>query len=200
MTDLKRSEAYPLRRRAVVSRLLEDRGDMLVVAGLGACAWDVTAVGDSPLNFPLWGAMGGAAIMGLGLAMAQPQRRVMVITGDGDMLMGLGSLATIATKMPGNLTVVVLDNERYGETGMQATHTAHGVDLAAVATGCGLTQVSTIADDVALEAALPSLRRGNGPIFSVIKVRAENLPFVLPPKDGAHLKDRFRSSLLSSAG
>jgi len=200
MTDLRRSEAYPLRRRVVVSRLLDERGDMLVVAGLGACAWDVTAAGDDPLNFPLWGAMGGAAIMGLGLALAQPTRRVMVITGDGDMLMGLGSLATIATKMPGNLTVVVLDNERYGETGMQATHTAHDVDLGAVAAGCGLTQVSTIADEAALEAALPSLRRGNGPIFAVIKVRAENLAFVLPPKDGAHLKDRFRTSLLGSAG
>ncbi len=198
--DLTRSEAYPLRRRAVVERLLDPRGDLLVVAGLGACAWDVTAAGDDALNFPLWGAMGGAAIMGLGLALAQPARRVMVITGDGDMLMGLGSLATIATKMPGNLAVVVIDNERFGETGMQATHTAHDVDLAAVAAGCGLTEVSTIRDQAAFEAALPAIQRGSGPIFAVIKVRAENLPFVLPPKDGAHLKDRFRSALLGTPG
>ena len=199
-TDLTRSNTYPLRRRAVVARLLSERGDLLVVAGLGACAWDVTAAGDDPLNFPLWGAMGGAAILGLGLALAQPVRRVMVITGDGDMLMGLGSLATIATKMPGNLAVVVVDNERYGETGMQATHTAHDVDLAAVAAGCGLTEVSTIRDQAAFEVALPAIRRGSGPIFAVIKVRAENLPFVLPPKDGAHLKDRFRSALLGTPG
>ena len=105
------------------ARLLADPGDLLVVAGLGSTAWDVTAAGDRPLNFPLWGAMGGAAMIGLGLALAQPQRRVLVITGDGELLMGLGSLATIGVQRPPNLAIVVFDNERYGETGMQATHT-----------------------------------------------------------------------------
>ena len=91
-----------------------------MVAGLGSTAWDVTAAGDRPLNFPLWGAMGGAAMLGLGLALAQPARRVLVMTGDGELLMGLGSLATIAVQRPPNLAIVVFDNERYGETGMQA--------------------------------------------------------------------------------
>ena len=133
MTDRPQAETYPLRRRAVTAALLEERGDLLVVSGLGAPSWDVTAAGDGPLTFPLWGAMGGAAMIGLGLALAQPARRVLVVTGDGELLMGLGALATIAIKRPANLAVVVLDNERYGETGMQATHTAFVVDLAATA-------------------------------------------------------------------
>jgi thiamine pyrophosphate-dependent acetolactate synthase large subunit-like protein len=126
-----------MRRREVVKKLLENRGDHLVIAGLGSTAWDITAAGDSPRSFPLWGAMGQAAMMGLGLALAQPHRRVLVITGDGEMLMGLGSLATIGVQQPANLSIVVIDNERYGETGMPPTHTARGVDQAAVARGCG---------------------------------------------------------------
>ena len=118
--------------------LLAGRGDLLVVAGLGSPNWDATAAGDHPLTFPLWGAMGSAAMIGLGLALAQPERRVLVLTGDGEQLMALGALATIAVQRPPNLAVVVLDNERYGETGMQATHTAHGVDLAGIASGRGL--------------------------------------------------------------
>jgi thiamine pyrophosphate-dependent acetolactate synthase large subunit-like protein len=196
--DSTRSEDFPLRRREVAKGLLAGRGDMLVVAGLGSTAWDVTAAGDHPLNFPLWGAMGGAALIGLGLALAQPERRVLVITGDGDMLMGLGSLATIAVQRPSNLAVVVFDNERYGETGMQPTHTAPDVDLAAMARGAGIPVTGTVRDQAALEAALPAIRAKPGPAFFDVKVRAEPLPFALPPKDGAHLKDRFRMALLGA--
>ena len=114
---------------------LRDRNDLLVVAGLGAPNWDISAAGDSPNNFPLWGAMGAAAMLGFGLAIAQPERRVLVITGDGEMLMSVGALATIAVQNPPNLTIAVLDNERFGETGMQKTHTAAGVDLGATAGG-----------------------------------------------------------------
>jgi len=110
-----------LKRRDVVAALLRDRGELLVVAGLGSTAWDISAAGDSALSFPMWGAMGNAAMVGLGLALAQPSRRVLVITGDGEMLMGLGSLATIGVQQPRNLAIAVIDNERYGETGMQAT-------------------------------------------------------------------------------
>ena len=121
-----------LHRRDVVNHILHQREDLLVVAGLGAPTWDVTAAGDHPLSFPLWGAMGGAAMIGLGLALAQPKRKVLVVTGDGEMLMGLGSLAVIGSRKPRNLSVVVLDNEQYGETGMQDTVTAYGVDLAGI--------------------------------------------------------------------
>jgi len=194
--DPKRSESYPLRRRAVAAALLEDRGDLLVVSGLGAPSWDVTAAGDHPTTFPLWGAMGGAAMMGLGLALAQPDRRVLVVTGDGEMLMGLGSLATIGLKRPANLAVAVLDNERYGETGMQATHTAGAADLAAVAKDLGMAVTGTVANQATFEEALPLIRRAKGPVFYTIKVQAEVPPLFLPPKDGALLKNRFRAALL----
>ena len=191
-----RSERYPLRRRRVVESLLADRGDLLVVAGLGAPCWDVTAAGDHALTFPLWGAMGSAALIGLGLALAQPARRILVITGDGEMLMGLGGLATVAVQAPENLAIAVLDNERYGETGMQATHTAFGVDLAAVAAAAGLPVTGTVGDDAGLGAAVAKLRGAQGPVFFTIKVRAEDLPLALPPRDGVHLKNRFRRALL----
>jgi thiamine pyrophosphate-dependent acetolactate synthase large subunit-like protein len=180
-----------LRRRDVVASLLRDRNDLLVVAGLGSTAWDITAAGDSPLSFPLWGAMGQAAMMGLGLALAQPKRRVLVITGDGEMLMGLGSLATIGVQRPANLSVVVIDNERYGETGMQTTHTAHGIDLEAVAQGCGLKILSRD-----LEEMRRAIHGQPGPNFAAVKVQAEKIPLVLPPREGALLKARFRRALL----
>ena len=125
-----------LDRRAFVKGLLADRGGLAVVCGLGTPTYDVAACGDHPLNFYLWGAMGGAAMIGLGLALAQPGRRVLVLTGDGEALMGLGSLATIAVKRPKNLVLVVLDNQHYGETGMQPSHTRSGIDLVAVALAC----------------------------------------------------------------
>ncbi len=191
-----RSERYPLSRRKVVCALVGERDDLLVVAGLGAPAWDVAAAGDRPSHFPMWGGMGGAVMVGLGLALAQPARRVMVITGDGEMLMGLGSLATAAVQRANNLAVVVLDNERYGETGMQETHTAFDVDLARIAAACGFSIAGSVRDENDLGPALQQLAHDRGPVFYDIKVRAEALPLVLPPKDGAYLKDRFRASLL----
>jgi thiamine pyrophosphate-dependent acetolactate synthase large subunit-like protein len=194
--DASASERFPLRRRELAKALLADGGDLLLVAGLGSTAWDVTAAGDRPRNFPLWGAMGGAAMVGLGLALAQPERRVLVVTGDGELLMGLGSLATIAVQRPPNLAMMVFDNERYGETGMQATHTAHGVDLAAVAAACGFPLTGTLRELHEVDAALPLIRSAPGPVLYVAKVRAEPLPLALPPRDGALLKDRFRQALL----
>jgi thiamine pyrophosphate-dependent acetolactate synthase large subunit-like protein len=115
-----------LQRRSVVQALLHERGDALVVSGLGSPSYDVFAAGDHPGNFYLWGAMGGAALVGMGLALAQPRRPVIVITGDGEQLMGLGGLATIAVRRPPNLSIVVLDNGHYGETGMQLSHAGAG--------------------------------------------------------------------------
>ena len=194
--DAARASTYPLRRREVVSSLLFDRGDLLVIAGLGAPAWDATAAGDSPLTFPLWGAMGGASSMGLGLAIARPERRVLVLTADGEMLMGMGSLATVAALAPGNLAIAVLDNERYGETGMQPTHTAGKTDLAAIAAAAGIPVTGTAHDAEGLKRAQSDLRGAVGPVFYAIKVRAEELPLVLPPRDGVWMKDRFRTALL----
>jgi thiamine pyrophosphate-dependent acetolactate synthase large subunit-like protein len=196
MSEDRRSDAYPLLRRDVARQITEGQDDLLVIAGLGSTAWDVTAAGDRDLNFPLWGAMGGAVAMGLGLALAQPERRVLVITGDGETLMGLGALATVAMQAPANLSIVVIDNERYGETGMQITHTAGATDLAAVAAACGIPVTGVVRDQAHLDAALPVIIEASGPVCHVIKVRAEKLDFVLPPKDGVHLKNRFRRALL----
>ena len=187
-----------LNRRAVVAALLKERDGAPAVLGLGACVWDAAAAGDHPLNFGLWGAMGGAVPIGLGLALAQPERRVLVITGDGEMLMGLGSLATVAVQRPPNLAIAVIDNERYGETGMQPTHTAHGVDLAAIAAAAGFPVARQVDDEAALNAALPLWYDTPGPLLLNIKVSAEPLPLVMPPRDGVHLKNRFRDALLGT--
>jgi len=188
-----------LRRRDVVKALLAGRGELLVVAGLGSTSWDCTAAGDHPLTFPLWGAMGLAAMTGLGLALAQPARRVLVVTGDGEMLMGLGSLATIGVQRPANLSVVVIDNERYGETGMQETHTAHGVDLAAMARAAGIASAVLVREASAIEGLRRSVHQSPGPHFAQIKVAPEKESVVLPPREGALLKNRFREALLGSS-
>jgi thiamine pyrophosphate-dependent acetolactate synthase large subunit-like protein len=185
-----------MNRREVVKALLEDRGDMLVIGGLGAPAWDITAAGDSPLNLPLWGGMGGAAVMGLGLALAQPARKVLVITGDGEMLMGVGSLATIAVQRPRNLSVVVLDNEHYGETGMQETHTRHGVDLAGMARAAGIADSRLVKTPAEVEALRAAIYAGNGPLFAQVKIDEANLPLVLPPREASILQARMREAIL----
>jgi thiamine pyrophosphate-dependent acetolactate synthase large subunit-like protein len=190
------SEPEILRRRDVVSALLQRRGKLLVVTGLGSPTWDCAAAGDHPLTFSLWGAMGGACAVGLGLALAQPRRRVLVVTGDGEMLMGMGSLATIGARRPGNLAIVVIDNERYGETGMQKSHTAHGVDLAAVALACGFAGARIVRSSADIAGVRAAIHGRRGPLFYQVKVKAESLPLVMPPRDGAWLKHRFREALL----
>ena len=187
-----------LARRSAIARILADRGDMLVVTGLGSPTYDCAAVGDHPLNFYLWGAMGSAVTVGLGLALAQAKRRVLVITGDGEMLMGLGALATVAVKRPDNLAILVIDNEHYGETGMQCTHTSTAVELAGVALACGFRWSTTVRQTRELDDAVPTLHTAKGPILVVLKVSATRDPLVLPPWDGALLKSRFRQALLGA--
>jgi thiamine pyrophosphate-dependent acetolactate synthase large subunit-like protein len=185
-----------LRRREAVAQLLKGRGGMMVIAGLGAPAWDITAAGDHELNFPMWGAMGGATMIGLGLALAQPKKKVLVVTGDGEMLMGLGSLATIAVQKPRNLYIVVLDNERYGETGQQETHTGHGVDLAGMAKAAGFAHALGVRTQADVSRLKKRIYSGEGALFAQVKVDPERLPLVLPPREGSHLKNRFRIALL----
>jgi thiamine pyrophosphate-dependent acetolactate synthase large subunit-like protein len=182
-----------LERRAVAARLLRDRGEALVVTGLGGPTYDVA------LNFYLWAGMGGAAMMDLGLARAQPRRRVVVVTGDGEMLMGLGSLATIGVDAPGNLAIVVLDNEHYGETGMQPAHTGRGVDLAGIAKAAGFTDAVTVRTEAELDALARRLFTAPGPLLATVKVSAETPAILLPPRDGPYLRSRFREALLGPA-
>lgn len=188
-----------LERRAATSRLLAGRGDALVVTGLGSTTYDVFAAGDSPRTFYLWGAMGGAAMVGLGIALAQPGRRVVVVTGDGEMLMGLGSLATIGVQRPVNLAVVVIDNGRYAETGMQRTHTAAGVDLVGVARSCGFAHAETVATPADLDRLAGAVYQAPGPFFATIKVTPDPTAIELAPRDGPALRDRFRLAVLGEA-
>ena len=189
------SQRAALDRRAFVKTLIERCPDALVVAGLGSATYDVFAAGDRPKNFYLWGAMGGAAAIGLGLALAQPAKPVLVITGDGEQLMGIGALATIGAQSPKNLTIVVLDNGHYGETGMQRSHTSLGTNLAAVARACGIAQAfegdSMAVIDKILEMASLSL----GPVLAQVAIKAEDVPRALPSRDGVYIKNRFRAEL-----
>lgn len=186
-----------LDRREAVAALLRDRGDLLVVSGLGSPSYDVFAAGDHDANFYLWGAMGGAAMMGLGLALAQPDRPVAVFTGDGEQLMGMGALVTIAVAAPRNLAIVVLDNGEYGETGGQPSHTGRGVDLGKVAASMGFPSVHRIAttDDIAPACAALRDLSGGGPHFLDVRIAPGSKPRALPPRDGAFLKARFRAQL-----
>src|SRR5258706_14027490 len=192
-------EDSKLPRRAAIARILAEREDTLVVTGLGSSTYDCAAVGDHSFNFYLWGAMGSAVTVGLGLALAQPNRRVLVLTGDGEMLMGLGALATVAVKRPRNLALVVIDNEHYGETGMQRSHTSAGVDLAGIALTCGFRWTTTVKQAGKLDEVVPILHTAEGPIVVVLKVSSDRDPLVLPPWDGALLKSRFRQALLGTS-
>lgn len=184
-----------LDRRAFVAELLRERDELCVIGGLGSATYDMAAAGDHPLNFYLWGAMGGTAMIGLGLALARPDRRVLVLTGDGDALMGLGSLATIGVKQPANLSLVVLDNGHYGETGMQPSHTRGGVDLVGMAKACRFRHARAVSDMGIAEGARELIHHGDGPIFIQALIAADEPPRVLPSRDGHAIKLRFMQAL-----
>lgn len=184
-----------LDRRAVVAGLLRDRGDLLVVTGLGSPSYDVMAAGDHDGNFYLWAAMGSAAMVGLGLALAQPNRPVLVVTGDGEQLMGFGALATIALRAPRNLSIVILDNGHFGETGMQPSHAGQGLEFSRVAEAIGFPKVDLV---TAMQGVAPVRERVHAREslnLAVVKIAAENLPRALPPRDGVYVKNRFRLAL-----
>ncbi len=184
-----------LDRRAAMRTLLARRGDLLLVTGLGSTTYDAASAGDDERNFYLWGAMGAAAMIGLGLAIARPDRRVLVVTGDGEMLMGLGALATVGVQRPPNLAIVVFDNGHYGETGMQRSHTQAGVSLVGVARACGIDSVFDIADAAALSEFAARLHDSDRTMFARVAIHADEPPRVLPSRDGVHLKNRFRRAL-----
>jgi len=187
-----------LHRRDLVKELVKDRGEnTLMLASLGSPVWDLTNAGDAPENFYIWGAMGGAAMIAFGVARMQPEKRVVVLVGDGDMLMGMGAFATIANHPVRNLAIVVLDNGRFGETGGQKTHTAAGVtDLAAIAKASGIATTATITKASEIGTLKELALKTPGPVVVVAKVQYEKLKFVLPANSGSYLKDRFRNAIL----
>ncbi len=184
-----------LARRTFVHRVLDGVPDALVVTGLGSSSWDVFAAGDRDTNFYLWGAMGGAVPVGLGLAVAQQERSVVVVTGDGEMLMGIGSLATAAVQAPPNLTIIALDNGHYGETGMQPSHTSFSTNLSAIAAGAGILNSYQLNSLDGVPQLVRAIKARTETVFCQVLIEADEPTRALPPRDGAYLKERFRASL-----
>lgn len=184
-----------LNRREAVRKILSERGDSLVVSGLGSATYDVHAAGDNDKNFYLWGGMGGAAMIGLGLATARPEKTVIVLTGDGEQLMGVGSLATIGVQKPKNLILVVLDNEHFGETGMQESHTFHAVDLVGIAKAAGCPNAILISNEDELIKFLKQKRTLSCFTFAVVKVSKESEARSIPMVNGPEIKKRFIGSI-----
>ncbi len=182
-------------RRLFVAQLVTACRDALVITGLGSTSYDVFAAGDDARNFYLWGAMGGAAVMGLGLALAQPAKSVLVITGDGEQLMGLGALATIGVQRPKNLSLVVIDNGHFGETGMQRSHSGLGTRLADIARGCNFDQVTEVTEMAAVPKLAERINARAGSTFAQVFVSAAENARALPPRDGVYVKNRFRETL-----
>lgn len=182
-------------RREFVARLIAAVPDALIVTGLGSVSYDVFAAGDRDGNYYLWGAMGGATSLGLGLALAQPDRPVIVITGDGEQLMGIGSLGSIAVKQPRNLTIVVLDNGHFGETGMQRSHSSLGTDLVAVAKGFGIADAFSVNSNDSCNDIAQGINSRKQTTFVQVFIKADEPPRALPPRDGPYIKHRFRAAL-----
>lgn len=196
MNDMSRTGRVPvIHRREFVASLIRQCPSALIVTGLGSASYDAYAAGDREQTFYLWGGMGGAAAMGLGLALARPDHDVLVITGDGEQLMGLGALATIGVQKPRNLSIVVLDNGHFGETGMQRSHAGLGVDLVGVAKACGFDWTLEIEDADRVGEVSTQIGRRAGCGLARVFVKAEELPRALPPRDGVYVKNRFRAAL-----
>jgi len=187
-----------LQRREVVSELMSRRGDALVVSSLGNPTYDLAAAGDTAANFYLWGAMGGAPAVGLGLALAQPGRRVVVIAGDGEMMMALGSLATISAQRPQNLALLVLDNQAFAETGSQTGLTASGIDLAAIASASGFRRTLSIRHESEIAAMAELIFHEQGPVFGKVEIAMSDDAKVFPEWQGEVLAKRTREYLLNS--
>jgi thiamine pyrophosphate-dependent acetolactate synthase large subunit-like protein len=189
------SQRAAVDRRIFVAKLMQALPDALIVTGLGSPSYDVFAAIDRDSNFYLWGAMGGAASMGLGLALAQPGKSVVVITGDGEALMGIGSLATIGAKRPLNLTIVILDNGHFGETGMQRSHTSMGTSFVAVAKGVGIEDAIAVTRVEDFAEVAKRVHARSGPALAQVFIHPDEPPRALPPRDGTYVKNRFRAHL-----
>ncbi len=182
-------------REKLVTEILGNRpDDLLVVCGLGSSTYDVASIEDNPRNFYLWGAMGQAVPVAIGLAVAQPDKRVLVITGDGEMLMGLGALSTVGNASVRNLAILVLDNGHYSETGGQPTHTSGNTDIAGIATQCGFKVNRIVSDMDSIAEDKSSLINGDGPVMVVAKVALKTYGSIVEPQTrvGHYIAARFR--------
>jgi thiamine pyrophosphate-dependent acetolactate synthase large subunit-like protein len=178
----------------VCERVTAAAVDEPIVASLGHPSYDLFAAKDRAANLYTWGSMGLASSIGLGLALAQPSRRVFVLDGDGSLLMNLGSLATIGWTRPANLVLVIIDNERYATTGGQDTATAHGTDLESAARSMGIGVATTARTVAELDAALAAAAGASAPSLIVAKV-VHSSPTTKPPLDCVFIKQRFMAAI-----
>jgi thiamine pyrophosphate-dependent acetolactate synthase large subunit-like protein len=204
--SLRAGEAAPLSavgvldRREAVPKLIGDPNDFLIIAALAGTAKDTAHLCEPHANYyACAGVMGGATAMGLGLALAQPTRRGLVVAGDGDLLMNVGTLATVAIINPPNLSIVCVDNGHYGETGYQKSHTALGVDLAAMAVGAGIKAVCTVLQESDIAAAAALIRHMDSASFVLLKVKPTDPPKIRRPLEATWTKYRFRQALLGTS-
>lgn len=191
--------AYVLDRREAVPKLIGEHEDFLFVSGLAGTSKDMAALtADGAHLYTMAGAMGAAVSMGLGLALARPDKKVMVVTGDGELLMNIGALATVSVLNPPNLRILCVDNGHYGETGYQESHTNRGVDLEKMAVGAGIKSTCTIERGEDLAKGARMLRESNGACFVVLRVMPDDPPAFKRLMDPAAARVRFRMSLLGA--
>ncbi len=186
-----------LQRRAFVAAVLAERDGALVVPGLGSPTWDCFAAGDSGDYLYSWGGMGLAIPTALGVALARPERRVLALTGDGEMMMGLGSLSVVGAEAPANLAILVLDNEHFGETGRQPGLSAARTDLCRIAQGSGIERTMLVTEMAQVPDLAEMMYRAPGPALAVAKIALSEDPLLLPEKDGAAIARRFRDAALT---
>ncbi|MBO0737803.1 MAG: thiamine pyrophosphate-binding protein [Alphaproteobacteria bacterium] len=190
---------FTLDRRDAVPALIGKHEDFLIISGLAGTSRDIAALTrDGAHSYTMAGAMGGACMIGLGLALARPDKRVLVVTGDGELLMNLGALATIAVLNPPNLAILCVDNGHYGETGYQKSHTSLGVDLEEIAIGSGIRATRTLSAEEELAEGARMLRDGNGAAFVLLRVKPTDPPGFKRNMDPAACRNRFRATLLDS--
>jgi phosphonopyruvate decarboxylase len=188
-----------LDRNHAVPALIGNPADFLIIAGLAGTAWEIASItNNADYQFGLGGAMGAAVSMGLGLALAQPKRRVLVATGDGELLMNVGALATVGIMNPPNLSILCVDNGHYGETGFQKSHTSLGVDLEKMAIGAGIGSTMTVEREDQFAAGARTLRESNGASFVVVRVSTADPPKDKLSLDGGANRIRFRRALLAT--
>lgn len=191
----RRDQAKVLNRFDITTRLVARlKHEEAVIGGIGYTNFDLWSTGQRPQNFYMLGSMGLAVPIAHGVALAQPQRRVFALEGDGSILMQLGSLATVATRGQKNLAIVIMDNGAYQITGGQATLTAQGADIVAIARGAGLQQSAWAADEGAFEELVDLALREDGPWLIGCRIDASK-PVHTTERDPARIRDRFMRGL-----
>lgn len=200
MTATERASVKTLDRLDLTKRLVAKlKREEAVIGGIGNANFDLYAAGHRPQNFYMLGSMGLACPIAVGVAIAQPERGVIALEGDGSILMNLGCLATIANLQPRNLTIIILDNGLYQITGKQVAATGGATDIVAVAKGTGLAQSYWVRDEAHFEAMIDRRFDDGGPVLMAVKIN-DKPGAAQPPRDPALVRSRFMKGLGTGRG